>query len=61
MALNECSKDELKMHPYIKWPLANAIIEYRNQHGPYKQLKELKNIVLINDSIFSKIAPYLSL
>ncbi|HJW16309.1 MAG TPA: helix-hairpin-helix domain-containing protein [Flavisolibacter sp.] len=59
--LNECTKEDLKAHPYIKWPLANAIIEYRTQHGPYKNMQELKNIVLINDSVFSKIAPYLSL
>src|SRR6476661_2406146 len=59
--LNECSKEQLKAHPYIKWNLANAIIEYRNQHGTYKKLEELKNIVLINDSTYAKIAPYLSL
>jgi competence protein ComEA len=61
ISINESSKEELKAHPYIKWNLANAIIEYRNQHGTFKRLEELKNIVLINDSTFSKIAPYLSL
>ena len=61
ISLNVCSKEELKSHPYIKWNLANAIIEYRNQHGPFKKLEDIKNILLINDSTFSKIAPYLSL
>ena len=59
--LNECTKEQLKVHPYIKWNLANAIIEYRDRHGPFKKVEELKNIVLVNDSSFSKIAPYLSL
>ena len=61
ISINGSNKEELKAHPYIKWNLANAIIEYRNQHGAFKRLEELKNIVLINDSTFFKIAPYLSL
>ena len=49
------------MHPYIKWALANAIVEYRNQHGAFKNLEELKNIMLIDEATFKKIAPYFSL
>ena len=30
--INSATKDEMKLHPYIKWNLANAIVEYRNQH-----------------------------
>ncbi|HZI01610.1 MAG TPA: helix-hairpin-helix domain-containing protein [Flavisolibacter sp.] len=57
---NTASKDQLKNHPYIKWHIANAIVEYRNQHGPFKELAELKRIVLIDESLFQKISPYLS-
>ena len=57
--INTATKDELKTHPYIKWNLANAIVEYRNQHGSYKNLQELKNIVLIDEATFGKIVPYL--
>jgi DNA uptake protein ComE-like DNA-binding protein len=59
--INTATKDELKSHPYIKWNVANAIIEYRNQHGSYKSLFDLKNIVLIDDPLWNKITPYLSL
>jgi competence ComEA-like helix-hairpin-helix protein len=59
--LNTATKDELKVHPYIRWHLANAIVEYRNQHGSFKSLEELKNIVLIDEAIFAKMIPYLSL
>jgi competence ComEA-like helix-hairpin-helix protein len=59
--INTATKDELKIHPYIKWNLANAIIEYRNQHGNYKNLQELKNIVLIDEGTFDKIVHYLTL
>jgi competence protein ComEA len=59
--VNTATKDELKAHPYIRWNLANAIVEYRNQHGLFKKLDELKNIVLIDETTFQKIAPYLGL
>ena len=59
--VNIATKDELKIHPYIKWNLANAIVEYRNQHGEFKSLEALKNIVLIDEASFKKISPYLSL
>jgi competence ComEA-like helix-hairpin-helix protein len=59
--INAASKDELKIHPYIKWNLANAIIEYRTQHGDYKSIEDLKNISMLDESTFIKIAHYLSL
>jgi competence protein ComEA len=61
MNLNAATKDELKVHPYIRWNLANAIVEYRNQHGAFKNLEELKNIVLIDEVSYNKIVHYLSL
>lgn len=59
--VNTATKDELKVHPYIRWNLANAIVEYRNQHGTFKALEELKNIVLVDEASFTKIVHYLTL
>ena len=59
--VNTATKDELKVHPYIRWNLANAIVEYRNQHGAFKTLEELKNIVLVDEKTFNKISHYLLL
>jgi competence protein ComEA len=61
MNVKTATKEELKTHPYIRWNLANAIVEYRNQHGHFKSLDELKNIMLIDEASFLKISPYLSL
>ncbi|HEY6955315.1 MAG TPA: helix-hairpin-helix domain-containing protein [Flavisolibacter sp.] len=58
--VNTATKDELKAHPYIRWNLANAIVEYRNQHGSFKGLDELKNIAVIDEVTFEKIKHYLS-
>lgn len=59
--INSATKDDLKVHPYIRWNLANAIVEYRNQHGAYKSVEELKNIALVDESTYNRIVHYLSL
>ena len=58
--INTATKDQLKSHPYIKWSIANAIVEYRNQHGMYSQLSDLKKITIITDDVYTKLMPYLS-
>jgi competence ComEA-like helix-hairpin-helix protein len=59
--INTATKDELKTHPYIKWQLANLIVEYRAQHGLFKKPDELKNIMLIDETVYNKMAPYLTI
>ncbi len=59
--LNSVTADELKTHPYFKYKLSNAIINYRKQHGNYKSLSDLKNIVLVNDSVYQRITLYLKM
>ena len=59
--INSITVDSLKKHPYINWNLANAIVEYRNQHGPYHTIEKIKSIHLVNDEIYLKIAPYLTI
>jgi competence ComEA-like helix-hairpin-helix protein len=59
--INTASNDELRQHPYIRWSAAKAIVEYRNQHGLFKSLDELKNIVVIDEAMFNKMQPYLTL
>jgi competence protein ComEA len=59
--INAATKDEMKSHPYLKWTLANAIVEYRNQHGRFSSIDDLKNIGAISEEILAKIKPYISL
>jgi competence protein ComEA len=59
--VNTADANLLKQHPYIKWNLANAIVQYRQQHGDFKTLDELQNIVLITPEVFAKITPYLEI
>ncbi|HIA36779.1 MAG TPA: hypothetical protein EYN89_08665 [Flavobacteriales bacterium] len=59
--INKAMTEVLKKHPYIKWRIANAIVNYRDQHGLYKDVSEIKNTDLVNDELYRKIAPYFSL
>jgi competence protein ComEA len=57
--INTATIDELKVHPYIKYNIANAIVQYRNQHGNFSNVAAIKNIMIITDEVYNKIAPYL--
>ncbi len=59
--LNTATFDELRAHPYCRYKLANAIVNYRQQHGNFESIDDLKNVVLISDDVFIKIKKYLTL
>ncbi len=58
--INTVSLEALKAHPYMKYQLANAVIQYRDQHGNFQSPEDLKRVILVTDEIFNKIAPYLT-
>ena len=59
--INSATVDELKNHPYIRYNLANPIVAYRNQHGAFSKIEDLKKIMIITDEIYNKISPYLTI
>ncbi|MBS1936130.1 MAG: helix-hairpin-helix domain-containing protein, partial [Bacteroidetes bacterium] len=59
--INTTDANVLKQHPYIKWNIANAIVQYRLQHGTFKSIEEIQQIAIITQELFRKIAPYLSI
>jgi competence protein ComEA len=61
ISINKATKEEMKQHPYIRWKIANAIEQYRTQHGPFNSLDDLKKINIIDDAVFDKIVHYLTL
>jgi competence ComEA-like helix-hairpin-helix protein len=58
--INEATIDQLKAHPYIRYHLANAIVQYRTQHGAYRTIEDVKKIMIVDEQIFAKMAPYLT-
>ncbi len=57
--INTASTRELSFHPYISWNLANSLVKLRSQNGFYKELREIKNSVLMTDELYEKLKHYL--
>ena len=59
--LNKASLEQLKAHPYISYSVANAIIQYRHEHGEFSTVADIRKIGAIDASLFTKIAPYFTI
>jgi competence protein ComEA len=57
--INTAAIDEMKTHPYIRYNIANAIVQYRTQHGNFAAVADIKKIMLVTDEVYDKVAPYL--
>ena len=57
--INTATYEELKNHPYIRYNIANVIVQYRTQHGKFSSIEGIKKIMIITDEIYIKVAPYL--
>ncbi|MEP6583029.1 MAG: helix-hairpin-helix domain-containing protein [Ginsengibacter sp.] len=59
--INTSSVDEMKVHPYLRYNIANAIFQYRQQHGNFASVDDIKKIMVVSEQIFIKVSPYLSI
>ena len=59
--INTATVDELKAHPYIKYSLANPIVAYRNEHGSFSNVEDIKKVMVVTEDVYNKIALYLTL
>ncbi len=57
--INNASKEILQAHPYIRWQIAQGIIEYRRQHGNFQSVDELLQLGQMDPQKFEKMRPYL--
>ena len=60
--INACTAEELMEHPYMwkKWSIARAIIAYRTLHGPFATVEAVKACMVVDDELYGKLAPYLT-
>lgn len=58
--INNSTTEELKAHPYIGFSVANAVVQYRKEHGPFTSVTELQKIGAIDENLYRKISPYLT-
>ena len=59
--LNTATKDELVALPGIGPAKAQAIVDYRNQHGPFRTLDELRKVKGIGEKLFLQLKPELTI
>jgi competence protein ComEA len=59
--VNTASVTELKKHPYFTPAVANALVNYRKQHGNFKQLSDIMQCKVITQDLFDKLSPYLTI
>ena len=57
--INHVDFDALKYFPYLSFKQMNAIIQFREQHGDYESIRDMKNIAILDNEILRKIEPYL--
>jgi competence protein ComEA len=58
--INQAPPEVLKAHPYIRYALANAIVQYRKQNGNFASVEDIKKIMMVDENLYSKIAPLLN-
>jgi competence protein ComEA len=57
--INTAQEEQLKSHPYLNYKLAQVIVNYRKQHGKYKNTDDLLKIKILDASKIEKLKPYL--
>ncbi len=59
--LNTASASDLDALPGIGPALAQRIVDYRQKHGPFKNIDDLMNVSGIGPKVLEKVIPYLRL
>lgn len=59
--INEDEVSTLASHPYISFSLAKAIVKHRENYGNYMTLEDCREVYLMEETLFQKLRPYLTL
>lgn len=60
ISINAAMSGDFKNHPYIKYKQANALVQYRKQHGDYRNIADLRKVLILDAETINRLAPYLS-
>lgn len=58
--LNQASGAELTRLPRVGEKLADRIVAYRTQHGPFKRIEDLMEVKGVGEKLFHSLKPYLA-
>jgi len=57
--VNNAPFEVLQVHPYVGKRLARVVVAFRQQHGPFKQADDLRQIRILDAETLDKLRPYL--
>ena len=58
--INFAEEEDLSAHPYLKYHNANAIVEYRDKNGSFKNILELRQKKILSQTMYDKIKIYIT-
>lgn len=59
--LNTAALDDLTALPGIGEAKAQAILDYRREHGPFRRVEDVMKVKGIGEGIFQQLEPYITL
>ncbi|WP_149526468.1 ComEA family DNA-binding protein [Sphingobacterium hotanense] len=59
LKINDLDANALSRHPYISYKQARTIVNYREHHGAFSSMDDLKKILSLDEAFFRKIEIYL--
>ncbi len=58
--INAASADDMASVPGLGEKKSQAIVKFREKHGPFAKVEDLKRVDGIGDKLFEKIRPYVT-
>jgi DNA uptake protein ComE-like DNA-binding protein len=58
LLINQASFNELAGHPYLGFKAAKAIMNWKDQHGPFGKMEDLEVLVALEREKLEKLKPY---
>jgi len=56
--INSVTLEELMTHPYLSRSQARGLWSYREKHGPFSRIDDLKKCLLMDEKTFEKVRDY---
>ncbi len=57
--INHVTLDELLIHPYLSRSQAKGLLAYREKHGPFERIEDIRKCLLIDEKTFEKVRDYM--
>lgn len=58
LLINQVNFNELASHPYLGFKAAKAIMNWKDQHGPFTKMEDLEALVALEPGKLEKLKPY---